>query len=57
MDQRVGSEALLQVATGYACVFTKKFLGIGGFDVSEQIFNDLEHAGLTLQRDILGKLS
>lgn len=57
MDQRVGSEALLRVATGYACVFTKKFLGIGGFAVSEQIFNDLEHAGLTLQRDILGKLN
>jgi len=57
MDQRVGSEALLRVATGYACAFTKKFLGIGGFAVSEQIFNDLEHAGLTLQRDILEKLN
>jgi hypothetical protein len=57
MDQRVGSEALLRVATGYACSFTKKFLGIGGFAVSEQIFHDLEHAGLTLQRDILEKLN
>jgi len=56
MDQLLGLESYARVATAYASLFTKDFVGQGGDAVSDTIFSDLYTEGFTTDKDILDKL-
>jgi hypothetical protein len=56
MDQLLGLESYARVATAYASLFTKDFIGASGDAVSDTIFSDLYTEGFTTDHEVLDKM-